>query len=213
MSYEENNITVSNDGKKHNNLQPVLIMNGEKLKYSKNDFEYKYLDAAGQESECKVAGNYTVRMTAKSTSKGYSGYIDVPFSVTDKPAMSKVTVTASKKSLPYNGDKQIPTFTLKHNKETLASTSYTVMELAGDDYTNPGSHTVVLKGNGTDVIGSRRFTYKITGKKTLGNKLTVASIAAGSLDKDGKVPFENLKKAGTIPSHTRIIKRLMLRGL
>ena len=192
VSYEENNLTVPKDGKKHNNIKPVLLMDGEKLKISKNDFDYKYLDASGQESDCTETGSYTVRMTAKSTSKGYSGFVDVPFTVTDKTPMSKVAVTASKKSLPYTGEKQIPTFTLKYNKQSLAAGTYTMVELAGDNYTAPGNHTVIFKGNGTDVIGSRRYTYKITGKKVLGNnKLTVASIASSSLDKEGKVPYAN----------------------
>ena len=191
VAYEENNLSVSKDGKKHNNIKPVLLMNGEKLKFSKSDFDYQYLDASEKESGCSDVGSYIVRMTARASSKGYSGHIDVPFVVTDKTAMGKVSVTASKKSLAYNGEKQIPTLTLKFNKQPLASTSYSVVELEGDDYTSPGNHTVVFKGNGTDVVGSRRFTYKITGKKTLGDKLTAASIVASSLDKEGKVPFEN----------------------
>ena len=192
VSYEENALSVPyKAGKKNNNIKPVLMMDGVKLKYSKNDFEYKYLDAAGQESDCIEKGDYTVRMTAKASSKGYSGYIDVPFTVTDKTAMGKVVITTSKKSFAYTGERQMPTFTLKYNGNPLGSGTYSMVEIEGDNYTEPGTHTVIFRGNGIDVIGSKRVSYKITGKRSLENKLTLAVIAPASLDSDGKVPYAN----------------------
>ncbi|MCR5651363.1 MAG: InlB B-repeat-containing protein [Lachnospiraceae bacterium] len=191
VSYEEDGLVVSyKAGGKHNNIRPVLTMNGVRLKYSDKDFEYIYIDAkTRQKSDCIDVGDYIVSMGAKTTSRGYTGFIEVPFTVTDKPAMCDVTVTPSKKSLPYNGTKQIPEFSLKHNGQTLNNSAYKMLTVSGDDYTEPGNHTVIFKGNGTDLIGSRSFTYKITGKRSLADSGVTAVIAPADLDKDGKVPY------------------------
>ena len=176
-------------GKKNNNLKPVLTMNGAKLKFGKNDLEYKYLKVSSNEpGSCSEVGDYIVRVTAKSTSTGYTGTIDVPLTVTDKPVMSAVKITPDKKSMAYTGEKQMPSFTLRYNGQALAAGTYSMTTVSGDDYIEPGNHTVVFEGNGRDVFGRKAVTYKITGKRKIGDSYTAVEIASSDLV-NGKVPY------------------------
>lgn len=179
-------------GKKNNKVKPILTnSDGIVLKYSNKDFEFKYLDSSGSESLCEEVGTYSIQMTSKSDSKGYVGgvTVNVPFIVTDKPVMSAVKVTG-KTSLPYTGEKQMPSLTLKCAGEALNKNYYAIDTISGDNYTDPGSHMLIFKGDGTNIYGVKRVTYKITGKRKLGdNKYTFVMIAPSSLDGDGKVPY------------------------
>jgi len=194
--------------KKNNNLKPVLTMSGNQLKYTKKDFDIVYLDPkTGQKSDCSEVGNYIVRMKARGSN--YEENIEVPLIVTEKPIMSGVKVTPSKKSLPYNGEKQMPEFTLTYKGQEINSGSYSIKETMGDDYVEPGSHTVRFVGNGTDVYGICSFTYKIINKREIGDKYTTISINASELDKQGKVPY---KYGGAKPSLTVTYKGKALKA-
>ena len=103
--------------------------------------------------------------------------------------MGDVKITGPKKGVAYNGKQQIPTFTLKYKGQPVNSSYYTMITVSSDTYIEPGSHYVIFKGNGTDFIGSRRVTYKITGKRSLTDSNATAVLAPSSLDDSGKVPF------------------------
>jgi len=179
-------------GKKNNKVKPMLInSDGIVLKYTNKDFDFKYLDSSGNESSCEEMGTYSIQMNSKSDSKGYVGgvTVNIPLIVTDKPVMSAVKVTG-KTSFPYTGEKQMPSLNLKYSGETLNKDYYVINTISGDNYTDPGSHILVFKGDGINIYGVKRVTYKITGKKKLGdNKYTFVMIAPNSLDEDRKVPY------------------------
>ena len=180
-------------GKKNNAMKPVLTtMDGTVLKYTTADFNLDYLNAATQQkSDCIDTGNYIVRMKAKNTSRGYAldATIDVPLIVTDKPVMNNVTV-AGKKSLPFTGAKQMPSLTLKYAGKVLDKNQYTTQTVIGDNYTDPGNHILILKGDGINVFGMKRISYKITGKRKLDDsKYATVTLDPASLDEKGQAPF------------------------
>ena len=178
-------------GKKNNNIKPVLTLNGTKLKSGKNDFEYSYTKLSSNEaSTCSEIGDYIIRVTARSSSSGYTGYIDVPFTVTDKPVMKDVKITPDKKNPAYTGEKLIPTFTLKYKGQSLAEGTYTMRTVSGDDYIEPGTHTVIFDGNNKDVFGRKAVTFKISGKRKLDDSFTSAEILSSNLI-NGKVPYSH----------------------
>ncbi|MBR5375817.1 MAG: leucine-rich repeat protein, partial [Lachnospiraceae bacterium] len=186
-------VTGYKKGKKNNNIRPQIFMSdGTQLKYTDRDFSLEYKDAkTGQESTCEETGDYIICMTAKDESTGYASgaSVEVPLTVTDKPFMKGVKVTGKTK-LAYTGEKLIPELTLKYAGKKLDSSYYTVDTVSGDDYRYPGSHTLVLKGDGVNVFGVRRITYTITGKRKLGdNKYTSVTLSAASLDEEGNVPY------------------------
>ncbi len=180
--------------KKNNTLKPVLYLpDGTVMKYTAADFELEYLDKKTlQKSDCIDAGDYIVRMKAKSTSKGYAAgaMVDIPLILTDKkPIMSKVTA-AGKKSFAFTGERLLPDLTLKYVGNTIDKAHYTMETVTGDNYTDPGNHILIFKGDGINVFGMKRVTYKITGKRKLGdNPYTSAILLSEDLDEAGQVPY------------------------
>ena len=77
--------------------------------------------------------------------------------------LSKATVTINPKTCKYNGSALTPTVTVTYKEgkatKTLDSSKYTV-EYFNNKY--KGKATVVVTGNGTDAIGSKINTFKIT---------------------------------------------------
>ncbi len=187
-------IAAYRKGKKNNKVKPVLAAaDGTVLKYTTKDFDIEYKNAkTGQSSTCEDPGEYVIYMTVKSGSKGYASgaSIDVPLTVIEgKPVMSGVKVSGSL-NVKFTGEKILPTLTLKYAGQSLSKAHYSVGTVSGDNYTDPGSHVLILKGDGVNVFGAKRITYKITGKRKLDDsKYTVVTIDPVSLDEKGQVPY------------------------
>ncbi|MCR5487039.1 MAG: hypothetical protein K6F35_05855 [Lachnospiraceae bacterium] len=181
-------------GRKNNAVKPVLAAaDGTVLKYTNKDFELEYKDAkTGQASTCETPGDYIVHMTAKSGSRGYASgaSIDVPLTVIDgKPVMSGVKAGGSLK-VKFTGEKALPALTLKYAGQTLDSKNYSVETVSGDNYADPGSHILILRGDGVNVFGTKRITYKITGKRKLDDsKYAAVMIDPAGLDAEGQAPY------------------------
>ncbi|MCR5486584.1 MAG: leucine-rich repeat domain-containing protein, partial [Lachnospiraceae bacterium] len=176
-------------GKKNDNVRPVLTLNGVRLKYGKNDLSFTYRGASSNEAGgCTEVGDYIVKVAAAGSSALYAGFIDVPLTVTDKPVMSAVKITADRKAMAYTGEKQMPSFTLKYKGQPLAEGTYAMKTVSGDDYTEPGNHTVIFEGNNKDVFGRKAVTFRVTGKRKLGDSFAAVEIISSDLI-DGKVPF------------------------
>lgn len=191
-------VILGYDKKKHNNSKPALYLNGVKLKLAKGDVSYRYVKG-DSDSECKEAGDYTIRITAQSGSTHYQAgtYMEVPLSVVDlknadKDGVYSVRISSVKLkaggSLGYTGEAVNPNYILTYKGATLTKgTNYTEGFDGTDSYIKPGSHTMTLSGgNGVlevggkkiRFIGTRRVTFKISGKYDLSSteraKVTVS---------------------------------------
>ncbi|MCR4909473.1 MAG: DUF6273 domain-containing protein [Lachnospiraceae bacterium] len=203
-------------GKKHNKVKPALYMNGTKLKFGKNDLRYSYLDVSGNASQCIEEGNYIIRVSANSSCKNYTGYVDIPMLVTTKLMMKNARVKV--KPAKYTGKPVTPELKVSLKKTSLVEgRDYSV--IFNDSRTEPGKHYLVLSGNGKDYFGKKRVSFKITGKYDLsdtnftrvtlsgsgrqykkgGAKPKVSVLYNGKALKEGKdykVAYSNNKKTG-----------------
>ncbi|MCR5789822.1 MAG: hypothetical protein K6G83_08035 [Lachnospiraceae bacterium] len=155
--------------KKHNKVHPALYLNGTKLTIPEKDLTYTYLDETGKESPCIEEGSYTIRITAKASSKGYSGSVDIPMLVTKKPILKSAKVTMTPKSVKYTGEAVSPQFTLTLDDWILKENRDYTMAYA-DEHTDPGTHQVVFTGNGSTYFGQKVVSFTITGKPDLSHK-------------------------------------------
>ncbi len=76
---------------------------------------------------------------------------------------------------------------LYQNKPLNEDTEYTVVY--ADDHTSIGKHMVTFVGNGTDFIGSKTFTFTVTGKYDLTSARAEVKLDPDDLNPDGSAAF------------------------
>nr|MCR4763941.1 Ig-like domain-containing protein [Lachnospiraceae bacterium] len=174
-------VYASAGGRKNNRILPALYLSDDTpVKYTAGNVTVSYLDEQGNPSTCRDAGTYIIRLSAKEgTGACFTGSLDVPLIVTaDQTPMSSVKIVAEKKgSVACTGEPVFPKLTLRNGQTILKEQNgyesqgdYRIEYASGDDYTDPGSHTIYLAGTGGNYVGRVSFTYKITGKKELSNR-------------------------------------------
>ncbi len=184
-------------GKKHDKVRPALYLNGTKLKFSKQDVSFSYLDVSGNKSGCEEEGNYIIRVSANEAGGHYTGFADIPMTVTAKPMLSKAKVKLSPKSVKYTGKPASPAITVTVGKQTLTEGKDYALSYE-DVHTDPGKHYVTISGNNKDYFGRKRLGFQISGKYDLSDK----AYAKATVSKAGL----SYKKSGAKPEIRVIYK-------
>ena len=134
------------------------------------------------------AGTHTYRLTA--TSDGYPKSVDITVKVTP---ISLEGAEVTVKDLTYNGERQLPTVTVKLDENTTL-TKNTDFDVDATMQTNAGSYTLTISGNG-NYTGTKTVEWKIL-PKTIANP-TIEVGSGGIYDKTAKTPSVVVKDDGT----------------
>lgn len=171
-------LTVDNDkisavykANKANQLKPVLLYKGEKIKYGKNDLTFGWFGTDDSPSKCIGEGTYSVKVSAGNSEYFTGKGVEVAkVIVSSKPSMDSVKINGFKSALDYAGGaevKQNVTFTYKDKdgNHTLSGNEYTETYINNRDL---GTATVIYEAKeGSSCTGRVIKTFKIKGKYKL----------------------------------------------
>ncbi len=159
-------------GKKALKPVPVLLVGNKALK-NKTDYEVNYFTTEGNKlSEIKEPGSYIARLTGKGN---FAGTRDVEFTVLADIQTTKLiqNLKFSKiKNAQYDEDKEIrPAVTVSDGSKVL--TEGTEYFVTYENNHKVGTAYVVVSGNPEKgYSGSKRISFKITGKALKGATIT-----------------------------------------
>lgn len=171
------NLSVAYNKGKYIKASPQVYWNGKKLAQNK-DYIVEYPDSG--EGAYAEPGDYNILIKAKDGSN-FTGERSISLHITDpvqERLLSKVTVgkIADQK---YQGQKIEFTgeqLQLRFQKESLIlGEDYEVIYSAQDDYTEIGTHEILIRGKGI-YSGERRVKFKIVGQSIKGWKVTVPEL-------------------------------------
>ena len=156
---------------------PQVYWNGKKLAQNK-DYIVEYPDSG--EGAYAEPGDYNIVIKAKAGSN-FSGERSISFHITDpvqERLLSKVTIGKiadqryQGKKIEFTGEQ----LQLRFQKESLVlGEDYEVIYSDQDDYTEIGTHEILIRGKGI-YSGERRVKFKIVGQSIKGWKVTVPEL-------------------------------------
>ncbi len=172
------NLAAAYNGGKSVKPIPTVKWDSKKLE-NKTDFVLSYPDSESNKNAYKQPGTYRVIVKAKSGSN-YTGERTITLTITkpkEERLISKVTVdsipakTYTGKKISITGDMLKLTYG-KKKTPLVPGTDYTVKYDNNYDYTNIGTHQIIIVGQGK-YKGERRVSFQIKGTsvKTLQIKM------------------------------------------
>ncbi len=171
LTVENDKISAVYKANKANQLKPVLLYKGEKIKYGKNDLTFGWFGTDDSPSKCIEEGTYSVKVSAENSRYFTGEGVEVAkVIVSSKPSMDSVKINGFKSTLDYASGaevKQNVTFTYKDKdgNHTLSGNEYTETYINNRDL---GTATVIYEAKeGSSCTGRVIKTFKIKGKYKL----------------------------------------------
>ena len=146
-------------------VAPTVKLNGKTLKLGTDYIVSETMYAAGAITSLKTPGQYDLYVVGKGN---YTGCAPFKFTITEKILTSKVTIGKIVDQKYDNGNEIKPAVKVTYNKKDKTAD----FDISYKNNTEIGTATVTITAkSGTDFVGTKTATFKITGTQMKNAKL------------------------------------------